>query len=291
MAHEINRLPHIERRNPETHKGTFGRVSIIGGSLGMAGAVMLAGEAALRSGAGLVDCTVPERIADIVSSSAAHSLLINVLDSAEDGTFSEYAARNVLDAVSSSTVLAAGPGMGTSAGSRAVTKKVVSKAEIPLILDADGLNCCAAEGTEALKSRTGNTILTPHPGEMSRLTDKPVHEIQNKRLETAVRFASEYSSVVVLKGHRTVVTDGENYYINRTGNPGMAAGGSGDVLTGVIAGILASADLSPFEAACAGVWVHGTAGDLGAERRGEISLAPEDTLNFISGAFQKYPAC
>jgi len=291
MAHELKELPLIAPRKTETHKGTYGRISIIGGSFGMAGAVVLAGRGAVRSGAGLTDCVVPERIGDIVSVKADPCLMVKTLPSADDGTFSSEASKSVLDTVLSSTVLAAGPGIRTSSGARFLINEIISETDAPLVLDADGLNCLALEGLDILEKRRAPAILTPHPGEMSRLVNMPAAEIQEHRVDTAVSFARTYSCVVVLKGAETVVADGETCYINPTGNPGMAAGGSGDVLTGIIAGILSSTALGPFEAACAGVWVHGTAGDLGAERKGRISLVPEDICEFIPNAFMKYPSC
>ena len=291
MSREITGLPQILARKSDTHKGTYGRVSIIGGSFGMAGAVVLAGQGALRSGAGLTDCVVPERIADIVSRKVPSSLMVKFLPSGEDGTFGEEACEKVMETVSASTILAAGPGMRTTPGACMLVSRLVSEAESPLVLDADGLNCLALEGAAILDQRKGPTVLTPHPGEMSRLANISVADVQSKRTETAVSFAEAYSAVVVLKGHGTVVADGESYYINNTGNPGMAVGGSGDVLTGIIAGILASSGLSPFEAACAGVWLHGTAGDLAALKKGEVSLAPEDICSSISDAFLKYISC
>jgi NAD(P)H-hydrate epimerase len=253
----------------------------------MAGAVFLAGRGAILSGAGLVDLVVPSRIVDIISRKVT-SIMIKMLPSDDTGSISILASEEIIGAISDSTVIAAGPGIRTHEGSRALIRKMILETDKPLILDADGLNCLALEGTDLLVQRKGLTVLTPHPGEMARLINTSAAEVQTKRVDTAVSFARKYSLIVVLKGSETVVTDGASFYINPTGNPGMAVGGIGDVLTGMIAGLCASTELDTYSAACAACWIHGTAGDLAAGKKGQISMTAEDILDCIPDAFLDY---
>lgn len=287
MAKSKNRLPRIPKRKHDSHKGTFGRVALVGGSLGMAGAVVLAGHGTLLSGAGLVDLVVPERIVDIVSCKVT-SQMVKTLSSNGGGVFSDFAYKQLDKVLKGNTVIAAGPGMRTGTGARNIIKRLLLGFDVPLIIDADGLNCLSILGINILKKRKAPVILTPHPGEMERVCGLDISTIQKDRVKTAVEFAKETGVVLVLKGNRTVVSDGTSYYVNKTGNPGMAVGGSGDVLTGIIAGLAGSSGLDAFSAACIGCYIHGEAGDSAARSKGEISMTAEDILENLSASFKKY---
>lgn len=281
-------LPRLPRRAPDSHKGTYGRVEVIAGSRGMAGAVFLAGQGALRAGAGLVELVIPERIADILAG-MVHCCMVRALPADPGGAFAPRPGRALRVALDAADVVAAGPGMGTGRGARGIVRHLVTRCARPLVLDADGLNCLALEGVHRLARRRGPTVITPHPGEMARLAGTDVRSIQTGRAAAAAAMARATGAVVVLKGRRTVVTDGGAVYTNATGNPGMATGGSGDVLTGVIAGLMASTGWGAFAAACAGCWVHGRAGDLAARAVGRISLTADDILEHLGAAFGAYP--
>jgi len=277
-------------RRRDAHKGDFGRVLVVGGSRGMIGAPALAANAALRGGAGLTTVALPELVQLTVAAlcPCATSIPLSCNASGELGV---RAVRQVLAAAGRCDVLAVGPGMGVSAGSAQVVRAVLEQSK-PLVLDADGLNNLARiDGWTAL--RRCPLVLTPHPGEFATLTGRSVPEIQQDRTAAAVAAAREWAGredeaelVVTLKGAGTVVTDGRRVYVNATGNPGMATGGSGDVLTGLVAALIGQG-LGPFEAACLGVCVHGRAGDLAARKVGQVSLIASDLLEFLPEALAK----
>ncbi len=274
----------IPLRRPETHKGDAGRVLVIAGSRGMAGAAALCGRAALRSGAGLVTVATPESVYPIVAAKLTCCTTLP-LPETQDGTLS-YEQDDLLKTIERIDVLALGPGISTHVETAQLVLWILRDVRLPIVLDADGLNCLASS-VEILQARRGPLVVTPHPGEMARLCGlKSVAAVQKDRESVARRFAAQYGCVVVLKGHRTVVTDGKKLYVNVTGNPGMATGGTGDVLTGTIAALIAQ-KLKPFEAARLGTYVHGLAGDEAAEAKGEIGLIAEDVLEALPTAFQK----
>ena len=279
-------LPKLPKREPDSHKGSYGKVAVIGGSLGMAGAVYLAGKGALFSGAGLVELVVPERIIDIISIKITSCIAVGLMSGA-DGSFSTEAAAQVLSVEEKADVIALGPGIRTTEGACEVVRTAI-ETELPLVIDADGLNCLSIFGPEILKKRKTPSLLTPHPGEIARLLSREISDVQKDRVSAVKACCDKTGAVTVLKGHDTVVSDGERTYINPTGNPGMAVGGSGDVLTGIITGLLASCGFDPFDAACAGCWLHGAAGDIAAGEKGEISMTAEDILDNIPDAFKKY---
>ncbi len=279
-------LPSLPERNPVSHKGSYGKVSVIGGSLGMAGAVCLAARGAVKAGAGLVEAVVPERIIDIVSIKLTVCTAA-MLSSDSNGIFSPESGNHLSSLISGSSVAAVGPGMRTGAGPESVLRAAVD-CGLPLVIDADGLNNLALAGPELISGRKQGTVLTPHPGEMARLTGSDISRIQQNRESAASELSEKLGCVTVLKGNSTAVTDGSRMYINTTGNPGMACGGSGDVLTGLIAGLMASSGFRPFEAACTGVWIHGAAGDLAREETGEISMSAENIIEKIPDAIRKY---
>ena len=281
---QITEVPKLKERPVNAHKGDFGRVCVVAGSLGMSGAAVLAGRAALRSGAGLVRLAVAQGILPIVASMEPSFTTIAL---AEDraGRISARAVGAVLDAAGDNDVTAFGPGVGVSGQVRTVLAALLER-DIELVIDADGLNNLAVMKDWQGKVRA-NLILTPHPGEMKRLWQSLFREpLPAERSEQAMKLAKLTNSVVVLKGASTVVSDSQHFYINSTGNPGMATGGSGDVLTGVIAALTAQG-MSRFDAAVLGVHVHGLAGDIAAGEIGHISLIATDIIEALSSAFLK----
>ncbi len=268
----MRRLP---KRKPDTHKGDYGRLLVVAGSPGMCGAVTLASQAAYRSGAGLVYLACPASVAPILSAKQ---------DCAVVWPFEEKTAADQLFAYAARCDAAViGPGLSQAAPVGEAIRELVGGIEIPFVLDADGLNAFQ-EHPDLLARGKGSRILTPHPGEASRLLRKPAEEIQADRKGAALELAKRVLAVVVLKGHGTVVTDGRKTFVNKTGNPGMATGGTGDVLAGVI-GALLGQKLEPYHAACLAVEVHGRAGDLASRRLGEVSLMATDLLDFLPRAF------
>lgn len=266
-------------RPATAHKGNFGHVLVVGGSRGMIGAACLAAQAALRAGAGLVTLAVPRGLQDVAASKLTEAMTVGLPETPE-GTLSREAFSAVMELLPRKSVLALGPGLSQHPETVGLVRELVRSVSCPLVLDADGLNAFAGMGS-LLAERMAPLIVTPHPGEMGRLTGKSVAEIEADRPGHAEQYAREWRAVVVLKGARTVVASPEGYLgINTTGNPGMATGGSGDVLTGVIAAMVAQG-LEPFRAAAAAVYLHGRAGDLAAGETGEMGLVAGDILRFL----------
>jgi ADP-dependent NAD(P)H-hydrate dehydratase len=280
-------LPRLAPRASDAHKGDFGRALLIGGSRGMAGAIALAGMSCLRSGAGLTVLAVPECILDTVAGFEPSFMTLPLACDADGRIGSVRENNKRLHAVTDAfTCISCGPGLSRS---EALVGFVVGLYELlpqPMIIDADGLNALAA-ADEGLAKHAGPRILTPHPGEFARLAkygddEKPSRDEQIKR---AQELASENQIVIVLKGHRTIITDGQQTAENTTGNPGMATGGTGDVLTGIITALICQG-LSPFDAAVLATHVHGLAGDLAAKELGQVSLIASDLLKYLPAAFQ-----
>lgn len=270
--HEIGDMPKflkvLERRMPNTHKGDYGKVGIIAGSIGMTGSCYLASNAALRCGSGLVYNIVPKEIMDIMSIKYIEVIAKTFNNNSE---FMEFSKK--LDAI------AIGPGMGKGDEQFEILKNII-KYPKNIVIDADGLNNLS-EKPDILKERKKfTTILTPHNAEFSRLSGKKISEIEKNRKTIAKDFAKKYNVILVLKGNRTIVTDGKNTYINKSGNPGMATAGSGDVLTGIIVSLLGRG-IDVFSAAAAGVYLHGLAGDKAAEILGEESVIASDIIDNI----------
>jgi len=277
-------LPLLPERPPESHKGDFGLALVVGGSRGMAGAVAMAGMAALRGGAGLVRLAVPEPVLETVAAFEP-SYMTTALPADPQGRIRLAAYERIVAAAAGATVVALGPGLGRSLGLTALVCRLHAELPRTMVIDADGLNALAAR-RDHLPAPPGARILTPHPGEFARLLG--VSRIApDERESAAVELARRWNAVVALKGHRTLVTDGSRRAVNTTGNPGMATGGSGDVLTGLIAA-LACQGLEPYDAARLGVWLHGLAGDLAARELGQESLIASDLIRFLPNAFQEY---
>jgi NAD(P)H-hydrate epimerase len=280
----ITAIPKLPPRPAEGHKGTFGRVLMISGSLGMTGAAALAGRAALRAGSGLVRVATSRSALPIV---AALEPCYTTLPLAEDseGRISVKAINTLLDAIQDNDVVAIGPGTGQSAGLRSIVETLVQQEGLRLLLDGDGLNNLSRLRDWPKKCRA-QVVLTPHPGEMKRLWSGLFREeIPKDRQETAVRAAQATGAVVALKGAGTVVTDSRRVYVNTTGNPGMATAGSGDVLTGVAAALWGQG-LSRLDATILSVYLHGLAGDIASNRLGQISLMATDILDALPEAFK-----
>ena len=258
-------------RDHWAHKGDFGKILLLCGSRGYTGAAALAAMGALRSGAGLVYLGVPEDIYAIEAVKLTEPVVFPL--PCEDGKFSAHAVAEIMDLLPRMDAVLIGPGLGQSAGTLAVLKAVL-RADLPVVVDADGINLLSRHKF-LLRGRTAPTILTPHDGEFRRLA-----ELGPDRPAAAVALARELGCILVLKGHETFITDGQTGYRNQTGNPGMAVGGCGDVLAGIIVSLLGQG-LAPLEAAAAAVWLHGAAGDECANALGQYGMLPTDMLNTL----------
>jgi NAD(P)H-hydrate epimerase len=255
----------------DVNKGTFGHVMVFAGSRGFAGAPTLVAEAAARTGAGLVTLAVPEDLLTAVMSHVSPVVMTSGLAQAREGSFATAAIEPALALTEAKAVAAIGPGLGRGDEVAAFAREFISRCLVPLVIDADALNLLSHEpdhGLSLIKKRSAPTILTPHPGEMSRLLGITTKAVQDDRKKAALKVAQSYNCIVLLKGSRTLIAspDGQ-IYINTTGNAGMATGGMGDVLTGVIAALLAQ-KLEPEKAAIVGAYIHGRAGDLAASEQG-----------------------
>lgn len=275
-------LPQLPKRRTDSHKGDYGRALLVGGSRGMAGAIGLAGMAALRSGAGLVTVGVPEPCLDTVAAFEP-SYMTFPLPADACGRIAADARNELETQVMAATCVAFGPGIGRSSDLTELMGWMYHHVPTPLVIDADGLNALA-QLPPALAQPGGPRILTPHPGEFRRLVGDDRLSVDECR-HRAAHWAAEHGVVLVLKGHRSLVTDGQHVVENSTGNPGMATGGAGDVLTGVVTALVCQR-LTPLDAAHLGVYVHGYAGDLAAQQQGETSLIASDLVRFLPSAFQ-----
>jgi len=276
----------IPPRMPDSHKGDYGRVLIVAGSRGKTGAAHLAAAGALRSGAGLVTVATPARCQDVVAM-LGPEYMTEAIPESSDGLDPDAVDR-ILEIARD--VLAVGPGLGQAAGTVRFVQMLVDRATMPLVIDADGLNAFTRD-PDRLSGREGrDVIITPHPGEMARLVGMTTEEVQASRMEIARNFASAHHLYVVLKGHRTLIaTPDEKVFINPTGNPGMATGGTGDVLTGMIAAWLAQ--LLDAEAACkVAVFLHGLAGDLADADEGDVALTSSDVAAHLGDAVMELTA-
>lgn len=260
-------------RKPDSHKGDYGRILLLCGSVGYTGAAALAAMGALRSGAGLVFLGVPESIYAIEAVKLTEAIVFPLPE--KDGKLSAEAIPQILERLPQMDAVLIGPGLGQSEDTFLVTKAVLQSAVCPVILDADGINVLAGH-MDILRERHYPTILTPHAGEFARIYG----EIKPDRISCAAAFTREWDCILLLKGHETVIADGTECYVNHTGNPGMAVGGSGDVLAGMIAGLIGQG-LEPLKAAACGAWLHGAAGDICAEEIGQYGMLPSDMLEVL----------
>ena len=287
----VREVPKLPPRPVEGHKGTFGRVLVVAGSIGMTGAAALVGRAALRAGAGLVRVATAKSALPVVASIEPSYTTLPLPEDAA-GRISSKAVNAILDAAEESNVVAIGPGIGQSTGLRAIVEALIQEEGLRLLIDGDGLNNLSQLAGWP-KKREADLVLTPHPGEMKRLWSGLFREEMPKdRQQTATQMAQITQAVVVLKGAGTVVTDGQRVYVNTTGNPGMGTGGAGDVLTGVISALMGQGvganNHSPLlDATILGVYVHGLAGDIAAARLGQISLIATDIVDALPEAFKR----
>ncbi|MGQ0633710.1 MAG: NAD(P)H-hydrate dehydratase [Planctomycetaceae bacterium] len=277
-------LPSPSARPDESHKGTFGRVLIVAGSRGMSGAACLAGLGALRGGAGLVQVATPVGILPVVAA-AEPSYLTAPLPEDSAGRICGRALREILALAEQSTAVAIGPGWGQSADLCDLARELYATLAIPLVVDADALNALArAPGSWPQAQQGAQRLITPHPGEFSRLAGINTKTVQADRETHAAEFARAHAVVVVLKGHRTVITNGATATINTTGNSGLATGGTGDVLTGLITALLAQG-MPAFDAARLGAHLHGLAGDLAAAELSKPGMIASDLPRYLGQAW------
>ncbi|QZY55764.1 NAD(P)H-hydrate dehydratase [Crassaminicella profunda] len=272
-------------RNRDTHKGSYGKAYIVAGSTGMTGAAILSCEAALKSGVGIIKMPVPQSLNTIMETRLTEVITVP-LPEFKKGVVGIRDIEKILKTMEESNVMAIGPGSGRSRELEELLRNILEHTNKPMILDADALNSLANR-KEFLNLIKCPTIMTPHVGEMARLTDLEIDYINNNRIAVATEFAKKWNVVVVLKGARTIVAGPkEEIFINTTGNPGMATAGSGDVLTGIVTGLVAQG-IEPLKAAVAGVYIHGKAGDIAAEKFGEYGLVASDILKEIPFAIKE----
>jgi hydroxyethylthiazole kinase-like uncharacterized protein yjeF len=283
-AREI--APLIGPRPVESNKGSFGHVLVIGGSIGKAGSVAMAGMAALRAGAGLSTVATVGPVLGIVAGFHPE-VMTEPLAETGDGSISLSALRRTDKLAEGKTVLAIGPGISRNSETSEFVRSALKRYTMPIVLDADGLN--AFEGrSEELNGKVGPIVITPHPGEMARLLGSTVDAVQRDRIHIARTFARDHELIVVLKGHRTLIAEPNGtVWVNTTGNPGMATGGTGDILTGMIAGLIAQNPRRISEAVIAAVHLHGLAGDVARESVGEHSMVATDLLEALPEAFRR----
>jgi NAD(P)H-hydrate epimerase len=281
----VRDVPQLPARPADGHKGTFGRVLVIAGSIGMTGAAALVGRAALRAGAGLVRVATAKSALPIVASiEPSYTTLPLPEDNA--GRVSSKAINAILNAAEENDIVAMGPGVGQSPGLRSVIETLVQQEGLRLLIDGDGLNNLS-QLPGWPKKRKADLVLTPHPGEMKRLWSGLFREeMPQDRQQTAAQVAQTTQAVTILKGAGTVVTDGARLYVNTTGNPGMGTAGAGDVLTGITSALMGQG-LSSFDATVLGVYVHGLSGDLAAAQLGQVSLIATDLIDFLPEAFKR----
>lgn len=273
-------LEYFSRRERASHKKDYGHVLVVGGSPGMEGAPAMAALGALRTGAGLVTCAVTGTAANAVTAHAVGAMKL-IMDADERGRMSYGNLGRIMDFIQERKIdsVVLGPGMGTGDGQKKLVAGLLERAQCPVVLDADGINCIK-DSIQTVKDRGYPLVMTPHPGEMARITEEAVGVTLDKRGGIVTKISKMLGCLIVLKGYRTLVTDGSGIYINATGNPGMATGGSGDILSGIIAS-LAGQGMSLIDSARTGVWVHGRAGDAAGWISGEKFIQPQDIIEAI----------
>ncbi len=280
----------IPSRPEDAYKSSMGHVLIIAGSRGLSGAAVLASQACIRTGAGLVTLCIPECLHDIMAIKLTEIMTLPC-DQTSQGTLSVNAYKTIMDFINTRkiNVLALGPGLSTHTDTVQLVKKIISSTDLACVLDADGINAFKSDGSHRVKefvSTKAKILITPHPGELARLVGMQPQQILQDRVASVRDFASRNNVMCILKGHQTLISDGEQVFANTTGNPGMATAGSGDVLTGILAGLIAQgAGLS--ESARLGVYMHGLAGDLARDLTGEMGLVATDIVLSIPMALQK----
>lgn len=287
---KIMRLPkQLLLRKNNSHKGDYGHILVVAGSKMYSGAAVLCAEAAMRSGAGLVTLAIPESINSAVIKIKLKEVITLPLLETKEGSISIRAFKKIDEFIKKSIdVVIIGPGLSQNKETQNLIRKLVTKVKKPLVIDADGLNALVGKLDifKKIKSFKNSIIVTPHPGEMAKLIKNSVSQIEENRKRVAKKFANTYNVTVVLKGCNTVVADSKNVYLNKTGNPGMATAGSGDVLSGIIGSFIGQ-KLNSFEAAKFAVWIHGVAGDLAAKEKTQVSLIASDIIDKLPEAIKK----
>lgn len=285
MSTEVRTLPKLPARRPDSHKGDFGKVLVLAGSVGMTGAAYLTAKSALRAGAGIVTLGIPASLNPIMEVKLTCCMTYPLPELAEGGALGPASFDEVLALAKGFELVVAGPGLGRRDETQELVQRLIQALPHRLLLDADALYACRVDSS--ILRRKPETIVTPHPGEMAALIGSTAREVQEDRLQVASDFAKNHGLTTVLKGYQTVVTDGDRYYVNQTGNPGMATAGSGDVLTGLIGGLWAQG-LAAFEAAQLGVYLHGKAGDFAKDEKGEASMIASDILTHLPAAIKAH---
>lgn len=270
----------LKPRKLDSHKGDFGRLLCVNGSVGMTGACILSARAALKCGVSLVDIAVPEKIYNVVACNLFEPIF-TILEKNSLGVTSDESMQELIKRLNLSTTCLVGCGLSVTEDTNKIFNSIIDNVKVPLVIDADGINILSSNINMLKKINKGNVIITPHPGEMARLLRTTVKDIQGNRKLYACNFAKVHNITVVLKGANTIISspDGD-IYVNKTGNPGMAKGGSGDVLAGMIAAFAAQG-ISLKHAAAMGVYIHGLAGDLSAKKFSQISMTPSDIIESI----------
>src|SRR3989338_2033531 len=266
-------------RKPDTHKGDYGHIFILAGSLGLSGAAVLCANSAMRSGVGLVTLGLPESLCNIAAKRVFLEVMLKPLPQTKEKTLSLSAYPKISEFAKNADVLALGPGLSRNPQTQKLIRRIISTIPKPMVIDADALNALAGH-LGILRLNSNLKILTPHPEEFSRLAGQSTAYIQKNRETLAKRFACDYNIILVLKGHHTVVASADKVYVNKTGNPGMATAGSGDVLTGIISALLGQG-LDGFTAAKTGAYLHGQAGDLAARKKTQPGIIASDIIDNI----------
>ena len=290
---KIKKLPELNPRKSNTHKGSYGRVLVLAGSPGMTGAAYLCSKAALRSGSGIVTLGIPESLNPVMEVKLT-CVMTHPLPETEASTLSNKGRKEIMKLCESHDVVALGPGLSQEPETRELILWLIKNIDRDIVIDADGLNALA-DNVNVLHKLKKGAVLTPHPGEMSRLSGLgSAKDVQKERLNTTTRFVQSIRKklsnskrlILVLKGDKSIVTDHEKVYVNRTGNPGMATAGAGDVLTGIIASLIGQG-YNLFEASQLGVYIHGLAGNITAKKKGEVSMIASDIIEYLPDAFIK----
>lgn len=280
---DYNYVKHcFKKRKANSNKGDFGKLLSICGSVGMAGAAILAAKSAMHSGVGLVYCAAPEKTADIIASNITEAVMV-YLKQNNEGRISSENIERLLKEIKIKSACLIGCGLGNDKDIFEIVSQMISNSKIPLIIDADGINAINLN-KDILNKCASDIILTPHPGEMARLCSVTPADIQNHRLEYALSFIKKYNVTLVLKGANTIIASKEGIFINTTGNAGMAKGGSGDILAGMIASFSAQG-MSALNAAACGVYLHGLAGDMAAARLSQTAMLPSNMISMLPEIF------
>ena len=291
---KTKKLPKLNPRKRNSHKGSYGRVLVLAGSPGLTGAAYLCSKAALRSGSGIVTLGVPESLNPIMEAKLT-CVMTHPLPETKASTLSNKGKKKIMKLCESHDVVALGPGLSQQPETRELILWLIQNIDRSMVIDADGLNALS-ENVNVLQKIKRHAVLTPHPGEMSRLASLGLaKDVQKDRLNTASQFIqsiqkksnNEGKLTLVLKGDKTIVADSIKVYVNRTGNPGMATAGTGDVLTGIIASLIGQG-YDVFDASQLGVYIHGLAGDIAAKKKGEHSMIASDIIEYLPDAFIKY---